>query len=110
MATTKIGGDKITVHKNDVDKWPSDPHGPIYDKNQVVDTQGKIYDKTTGKEISQLSKKGTNAWLDFLKKIGKLGLVGDFFFFKDWVDSTCAVVDPGNPFCNPQPKSCPGEI
>jgi RHS repeat-associated protein len=103
LAGEKIDGNRVTVHKNDVDPWPSDPHGHIYDKNQVVDRDGKIYDKTTGKQVGQLSKKGLEKWFEFLKRIGKLGLVGDLILFKELVDQTCAVAMPGNPFCSPPP-------
>ncbi|MDA8093409.1 MAG: RHS repeat-associated core domain-containing protein, partial [Betaproteobacteria bacterium] len=108
LASIKIGGKKITVHNADVDPWPSNPHGHIYDENQLLDIHGNIYDRTTGKIISRLPKKELAKWLDFLDSIGKLGAVGDFFFFKDWVDHTCAVADPGNPYCDPRPRACLG--
>jgi len=41
--TFKIGGYKIQVHANDVDPWPSNPHGHIYDKNLVIDKNGNIF-------------------------------------------------------------------
>jgi len=37
LVEDKIDGSRVQIHKNDADKWPSDPHGHIYDKNQVVD-------------------------------------------------------------------------
>jgi RHS repeat-associated protein len=83
LATEKIDGNKIQVHKNDVDPWPSDPHGHIYDKNQVVDTDGNIYDKTTGKQIGKLSKKGIVRWTKFLKKLSPLGLCLGFILNPD---------------------------
>jgi RHS repeat-associated protein len=107
LATAKIGGDSIVVHKNDVDPWPSDPHGHIYDKNQVIDKEGKIYDKSTGVEQGQLPKKQLARYLEFLKKIGKLSIVGDLLQLKDLIDSVCHVASPGNPFCDPPPPNCP---
>ena len=70
----KVDGEVIKVHKNDADSWPSKPHGHIYDKNQVVDIEGKIYDKTTGQEIRKLSKKGLVKWKSSLKRAGFLGI------------------------------------
>ncbi|WP_459874095.1 hypothetical protein, partial [Endothiovibrio diazotrophicus] len=96
MASEKIGGERVTVHANDVDPWPSDPHGHVYDKNQVIDANGNIYDKNTKKKIGKLSKKNLGRWTDFLKKIGKLGLLGDLFFVKQLVDSVCAA----DPLCS----------
>ena len=74
LATEKIDGNKIQVHKNDPDPWPSQPHGHIYDKNQVVDKDGNVYDKTTGKQVGKLSKKGLTKWAKFLKKLGPLAV------------------------------------
>ncbi len=106
LATVKIGGEVIVVHNKDADKWPSDPHGHIYDKNQVIDTEGKIYDKSTKGEIGQLPKKQLARYLDFLKKIGKLSIVGDLFLLKDLVNNVCQIGSPGNPFCDPPPEDC----
>ena len=64
----------ITVHNNDPDNWPSDPHGHIYDKNLVVDTDGNIYNKTTKQQVDQLSKKGKVKWGTFLRRAGFLGV------------------------------------
>jgi len=83
LASTKLDGKKIQVHNNDVDPWPSKPHGHIYDENQVIDKNGKIFDKSTGKEICSLSKKSLVKWTEFLGKIGKLSLVGDIVMLHD---------------------------
>jgi hypothetical protein len=64
----------IDVHKNDADPWPSKPHGHIYDKNQVVDEDGTIYNKQTGEKVGQLSKKGRKAWHKFLRGKGFLSI------------------------------------
>ncbi len=50
LATIKIEGNKIQVHKNDVDLCLSQPHGHIYDKNQVIDKEENIYYKNTKKK------------------------------------------------------------
>ena len=83
QATIKIDGKKITVHNNDVDPWPSNPHGHMYDTNEVIDKDGRIYDKSSGKERCSLPKKSLTKWSDFLKKIGKLSIVGDAFMLHD---------------------------
>lgn len=106
-ASVKIDGNRVTVHKNDVDPWPSDPHGHVYDKNLVVDKDGNIYNKTTGKVIGQLSNQGMKRWLDFLKGINKLSIVGDALFLQDLTCNVMNQMDPGNPFCNPSPEECP---
>lgn len=75
LASTKIDGNNIQVHKNDVDPWPSKPHGHIYDKNQVIDKDGNIYDKNTKEKIGSFSKRSLSRWANFLKKIeGKMCL------------------------------------
>jgi len=84
LATEKVDGNKIQVHKNDPDPWPSQPHGHIYDKNQVVDKDGNIYDKTTGKQIGKLSKKGLAKWSKFLKKFGPLCVCVSIFTNPDY--------------------------
>ena len=66
LATIKLDGKKIQVHSNDVDPWPSNPHGHIYDENQVIDKKGQIYNKSTGKELCSLSKKSLVKWTEFL--------------------------------------------
>ena len=68
QATVKLDGKKITVHNNDVDPWPSKPHGHIYDTNEVIDKDGRIYDKSSGKERCTLPKRSLSKWMDFLKK------------------------------------------
>ncbi|HCD1258082.1 TPA: hypothetical protein JD854_RS23875 [Citrobacter amalonaticus] len=83
QVTVKLDGKKITVHNNDVDPWPSNPHGHIYDTNEVIDKDGRIYDKSSGKERCVLPKKSLSKWLGFLKKIGKLSIVGDASMFHD---------------------------
>jgi hypothetical protein len=57
LAKASIGGKVITVHKNDVDPWPSNPHGHIYDKGQVIDAQGNIFNKGNRQPAGQLGKK-----------------------------------------------------
>ena len=57
LAKASIGGNVITVHKNDVDPWPSNPHGHIYDKGQVIDAQGNIFNKGNRQPAGQLGKK-----------------------------------------------------
>ncbi|NLS53472.1 hypothetical protein [Hafnia alvei] len=42
---------------------------------------GKIFDKSTGKEICSLSKKSLAKWTEFLGKIGKLSFIGDIVIF-----------------------------
>lgn len=71
LADIKVDGQNIRVHKYDVDPWPSKPHGHIYEKNQVVDTEGRTSDKSTGKQVGQLSKAGKKKWTVFLAKLGK---------------------------------------
>jgi uncharacterized protein RhaS with RHS repeats len=107
LATTKIDGNKIQVHKNDVDPWPSDPHGHIYDKNQVIDSDGNIYDKNTKKQVGGLSKKGMGKWADFLKGLeGKMCLplmIYDLikaYCDENPIDSSCLIVKP-KPICEP---------
>jgi len=70
LAKIKLGGENITVHKNDVDPWPSSPHGHIYDKSHVVDVEGNIFNKNTGQVVGKLSKKETLLWKKFLEKAG----------------------------------------
>jgi RHS repeat-associated protein len=73
LAEEKIDGKIFTVHKNDADKiWPSDPHAHIYDENQVVDTQGRIFDKTTKKQVGKVGKKSLGKLVKLLGRYGKL--------------------------------------
>lgn len=107
LASTKIDGKKIQVHKNDVDPWPSDPHGHVYDENQVVDKDGNIYDKNTKKKIGNLSKKAFAKWAEFLKKLeGKMCLP---LMVHDLVKAYCAEYpsDPGCSIANPIEQSDP---
>ncbi|WP_345992191.1 RHS repeat-associated core domain-containing protein [Sulfurimonas sp. HSL-1716] len=67
LATLKINGQKIQVHKNDVDPRPSIPHGHDYANNQVIDKDGNIY--KNNKQIGKLPKKQLRIWLDFLKNM-----------------------------------------
>jgi len=104
LASTKIDGNKIQVHKNDVDPWPSDPHGHIYDKNQVVDKDGNVYDKNTKSKVGALSKKAFAKWAEFLKKIeGKMCLplmINDMItaYCNEYpTDEACQIVNPPNP-------------
>uniref|UniRef100_UPI002ED9EA80 RHS repeat domain-containing protein n=1 Tax=Enterobacterales TaxID=91347 RepID=UPI002ED9EA80 len=83
LERTKIDGRNITVHNADVDPWPSDPHGHIYDSNEVIDKDGNIYDKSTGKYRCALGKKSLAKWTEFLKGIGKISAIGDLFFMQD---------------------------
>ena len=57
LASDKIGGLKLQVHKNDVDPWPSTPHAHSYPTHQVVDTAGNIYDTKTKKFVAHIGKK-----------------------------------------------------
>ena len=66
--TFKIGGYKIQVHANDVDPWPSNPHGHIYDKNLVIDKNGNIFKAHNGPLVDKLGKKDSKAWENALKK------------------------------------------
>jgi RHS repeat-associated protein len=68
LATIKLDGYEIRVHKNDVDPWPSIPHGHIYDKNWVVDSEGIIFKAHHGEQVGQLSKKSKKKWKEFLGK------------------------------------------
>ena len=72
---TKIDGEVITVHKNDPDPFPSDPHGHIEEGNRKVDKDGIIYDRD-GNKIGQLSKKGKKTWFKFLRKFDKAAKCG----------------------------------
>lgn len=74
-ARDKIDGEVVDVHLNDVDNWPSSPHGHIYDRNHVVDSDGNVYDKNTRKKVGQLTKKGKVRWKAFLKRLGPAGVV-----------------------------------
>ena len=67
-ATTKIDGNVIRVHLNDVDKWPSSPHGHIMGgrQKQVVDSSGRIFSSGTRKQVGRLSKAGRTRWTKFL--------------------------------------------
>jgi hypothetical protein len=64
--TIKLGGYKIQVHANDVDPWPSNPHGHIYDKGLVIDNQGKIFKSHNGPQVDKLSKKDAKIWKEAL--------------------------------------------
>ena len=64
----KLYGYKIQVHTNDVDPWPSTPHGHIYDKGWVVDNEGNIFKAHNGPYQGQLSKKSKKVWKEFLDK------------------------------------------
>lgn len=75
----KIGGNRIRVHNNDPDPWPSRPHGHIYDNNQVVDAEGNIYDKSTRKKIGKLTKKQIIVWKKFLGRCVKIVTVITIF-------------------------------
>ena len=66
--TIKIGGYKIQVHANDVDPWPSTPHGHIYDKNLVIDKEGNIFKAHNGPMVDKLGKKETKIWKEALKR------------------------------------------
>jgi hypothetical protein len=66
LAACKIDGNRVTVHKNDADHWPSQPHGHIYDKNQVVNTEGQIFNKTTRQAVGRFSRAGLARWKSFL--------------------------------------------
>ena len=66
--TIKIGGYKIQVHMNDVDPWPSSPHGHIYDKNLVIDKEGNIFKAHNGPLVDKLNKKDTKTWKKALER------------------------------------------
>jgi hypothetical protein len=68
LVTGKIDGRVIQVHKTDVDPWPSSPHGHIYDKNQVVDINGTIYNKTTGKIVGKICRKAMPRLLELFER------------------------------------------
>ena len=74
LATLKINGRIIRVHANDVDPFPSMPHGHVYDENLVVDKDGKIYRAgkchSTSDSIGSLSKKEIKIWQKWLKQQG----------------------------------------
>jgi RHS repeat-associated protein len=97
LVTGKIDGEVIRVHKNDLDKWPTDPHGHIYDKNQVVDKDGNVYNKTTREKVGRLSKKGLERLRELFKKMGK-GVLCIPIFVWDNVDAFCQQ-NPGDPAC-----------
>jgi len=67
-ASTKIDGNVIRVHLNDVDKWPSRPHGHIMGsrQKQVVNSSGRIFNSGTRKQVGRLSKAGRTRWTKFL--------------------------------------------
>jgi RHS repeat-associated protein len=81
MPSAKIGGNKVQVHRNDVDPWPSSPHGHIYDKNQVVDVHGNIYNKSTGKVVGHIGKKNLARLTQLFQKVGRRGGVVSIAFF-----------------------------
>ncbi|WP_263641672.1 RHS repeat domain-containing protein [Neisseria zalophi] len=74
LATLKLSGRIIRVHANDVDPFPSMPHGHIYDENLVVDKNGNLY--VAGKchskadSIGRLKKKEIQQWQSWLRKQG----------------------------------------
>jgi len=79
LATIKIGGRKITVHKSDVDPRPSTPHGHDYTNNEVIDKNGNIY--KNGKIIGKFPKKQLSQWLEFLKNLKSVPV---FFILKPY--------------------------
>ncbi|MDO1510168.1 MULTISPECIES: RHS repeat domain-containing protein [unclassified Neisseria] len=74
LATLKINGRIIRVHANDVDPFPSMPHGHIYDENLVVDKDGRIYRAgkchSVSDSVGSLSKKEIKVWQKWLKQQG----------------------------------------
>ncbi|HZP58800.1 MAG TPA: RHS repeat-associated core domain-containing protein, partial [Opitutaceae bacterium] len=88
LVTGKISGYVIQVHKNDVDPWPSSPHGHIYDKNLVVDTEGTLYNKTTGKIVDSIGRKALPKLNELFDKVRGAGGAGEalsvFGVLLDW--------------------------
>jgi RHS repeat-associated protein len=72
LASCKIDGERITVHQNDADPWPSQPHGHIYDKNLKVDTEGNKWNATTRKWAGKLSRAGLKRWTAFLEDLNSV--------------------------------------
>ena len=62
----KINGLKWTVHKNDVDPYPSIPHMHAKEKPYVLNIyDGSVYDKINRKYVSSITKKDLkNIWED----------------------------------------------
>jgi hypothetical protein len=71
----KIYGNVIRVHANDVDPWPSNPHGHIQGTRNVVDKTGNIFDKVNRNKVGQLSKKGAKAFSSFLGRMSQFGIL-----------------------------------
>ena len=69
LVKDKIDGHIITVHKADVDPWPSQPHGHIYDKNLVVDKTGSIFNKANRQRIGQIGKKALPRLLSLFDRV-----------------------------------------
>ena len=54
----KAIGEVWTIHRNDVDTFPSNPHAHNYDSDIVADlSNGKLYRKSTRNEIGKLRRK-----------------------------------------------------
>lgn len=73
----------------------------------MIDKDGNIFDKATGKMLGKLSKKNLAKWLEWLKAIGKLSCIGDVLIFRDWINTTGHALMPENPFFDspdPDPK------
>jgi RHS repeat-associated protein len=89
LAQDKIGGEVVTVHKNDVDPWPSKPHGHIYEKGQVVDKHGTIFNKATRQQVGRLGKKALPKLLNLFGRVsGTLDGLG-FIDVTANVDTDC---------------------
>ena len=71
------------MHNNDVDPWPSDPHGHIYEDNLVIDKDGNIYNKTTKKFVMKLCKKALAKWLAFLVELDSAAGAVDIIIVPD---------------------------
>ena len=69
LASTKLDGNKIQVHNNDVDPWPSKPHGHIYYKNQVID---KMEEYSISQQVKKYALYLKNHWSNGQKFLGRL--------------------------------------
>lgn len=74
LITVKTTDGVIQVHPQDVDDWPSVPHGHIYDKSQKVNVHtGEIFDKTTRQYVGKLRR---SSMKQLTAKLRKAGLIG----------------------------------
>jgi hypothetical protein len=85
LIDVKIGGDRVSIHKNDADPWPSQPHGHYVDKPHTLDSEGNLYDSRTRQYIGRLKKKQRLIWQKALAKhaLKCLPMLGPIIFIYD---------------------------